>query len=125
MFDLVSDAASQKLILEFEEANKVIAAVCHGPAAFINVKRADGSSFLQGATVSAFTDAEEDMVQATQFMPFSLEQELKKVALKFQDAPNFAPNVAVDRNGKLVTGQNPPSAMGVGEAILKGIEAAA
>ena len=119
MFDLATDEDSHRLVKEFAAAGKLTAAVCHGPCAFAFVKNDDGTSFLKGAAVSGFTDNEEKQIDMLKYMPFSLEQELTKVAAEFKEAPVWQPCVVVDRDGKLITGQNPASAQGVAEAMLK------
>lgn len=53
-------------------------------------------------------------------MPFELETALNEASNgKFEKAAeDYAANVVVARGGKVITGQNPASANGVGEAIL-------
>lgn len=70
---------------------------------------------MAGKRVASFTDQEEEEVQATQIVPFLLASKLKAHGALHQAAPNWAANVVVD--GRLVTGQNPASARGVGEAV--------
>ncbi len=121
MYDLAFDETSQQLIAEFWGKGKVVAAVCHGPAALVNVKLADKTPLLQGKTVTGFSNEEEDIVQLSGAMPFLLETRLNEASSgKFvkAEAP-FAEKVVVD--GRLVTGQNPASAKGVGQAIIKAL----
>ncbi|KAH6661837.1 putative chaperone protein HSP31 [Halenospora varia] len=98
-------------------------AVCHGPAALAFVKLPDGTPFLAGARVTGFSNSEEDAVGTTAEMPFLLETGLNKASNGgYQKAPeNWGEFVVVDRDGKLITGQNPASAAAVGDAILKAI----
>ena len=124
MFDLATDPISHQIINEFHAAGKIVAAVCHGPAALAFVKLPDGTSFLSGAKVTGFSNSEEDAVGGTAEMPFLLETELNKASGGgYLSAGNWAKHVVVDRDGKLITGQNPASAYGVGEALLKSIQA--
>lgn len=58
-----NDAALTKLIEEMHAANKVVAAVCHGPTALVPAKKPDGSPLVEGKTVTGFTDEEEKQVQ--------------------------------------------------------------
>merc|ERR1712000_711524 len=94
--------------------------VCHGPIVFANVKSADGTAFVKGKTVTGFTNTEEEQAGLTDAMPFLLETELKKNGGNFvlADQP-WGEKVVTD--GKLITGQNPASAKGVGEAIAKAL----
>ncbi|KAI1802401.1 ThiJ/PfpI family protein [Daldinia bambusicola] len=116
MFDLATDKDSIALINEFWAKGKVVAAVCHGPAAFVNVKLPNGENIMKGKEVSGFSNAEEDAAGMTKHMPFLLEDKIKEGGAIFQKASEpWAPTVRVA--GKLITGQNPNSAKGVGEAI--------
>ena len=122
MFDLATDETSHKLINEFYTDNKIVSAVCHGPAALTHVKLSSGGYLLDGQPVTGFSNSEEDAVQLTQYMPFKLEDALNKASGgKFVKAADWAPKVVVARNGRLITGQNPASATGVGKAIYDAI----
>ena len=123
MFDLADDATSQQIVREFWEAGKVVSAVCHGPAALVNVKLSDGSSLLQGKSVTAFPNAAESELKLTDAVPFSLEDALNKSSGGKFDAPakSFDEKVVID--GKLITGANPNSSTAVGQAIAKAIGA--
>ena len=50
-------------------------------------------------------------------MPFSLETKLIERGAKFEKSGLWQPHVTVDQ--RVVTGQNPQSAHGVGEAVLE------
>lgn len=122
MFDLATDSTSHKLINEFYTHNKIISAVCHGPAALASVKLASGEYLIAGQEVTGFSNSEEDAVGLSKVMPFMLETELdKNSGGKFVKADDWAKKVVVSRNGLLITGQNPASAEGVGQAIYDGI----
>lgn len=117
VFDLVTDKDSIQLIQDFWTAGKPVAAVCHGPVVLVNVKDASGEPLVKGKTVTGFSDAEEEAAQLTAAVPLLLETELVKKGAKFEKAPElFGAKVVVD--GKLITGQNPASAKGVGEALV-------
>ncbi|ORY68286.1 DJ-1/PfpI family protein [Pseudomassariella vexata] len=122
MFDLATDTDSIQLINEFVAAEKPVAAVCHGPAVFTNVVLPSGKHLLADKEVTGFSNAEEDMAQMTEFMPFLLETKIKDVGGKYVKADEaWGEKVVVVDGGKLITGQNPASAKGTGEAILKAI----
>ncbi|KAI1746957.1 DJ-1/PfpI family protein [Xylaria castorea] len=124
MFDLVDDADSIAIIEEFAAKRKPVAAVCHGPIVFVNAKRSDGKPLLAGKEATGFSNAEEDFAGTTKFMPFSLEDRIKAVGGDYRKADQpLAEFVVVQDEGRLITGQNPASAKGVGEAILKAISA--
>ena len=121
MFDLATDPISQQIIREFYDANNVVSAVCHGPAAFVNVKLSDGTYLINEKAITAFSNAEEDAVQLSSAMPFALETELNKnSASKYEKAAElWGEKVVV--SGRVITGQNPASATAIGKAILKAI----
>ena len=120
MFDLPTNPTSQALVREFHDKDKIIAAVCHGPAALINVRLADGRFLLEGLKVTGLTDSEERAIGVE--VPFSLEQRLDQSSGGgFVRAEDFASKVEVGRHGKLITGQNPASAEGVGKAIYEAL----
>lgn len=126
MFDLTTDSTSLSLIQKFAAAKKPVSAVCHGPCVFLNAKSPSGEPLISGATVTGFSNAEEDQAQMSEAMPFMLETELQKVSgggYVKADEP-WGPKVVVSKTaigGPLITGQNPASATGVGEAILKAL----
>ncbi|KAK6841203.1 hypothetical protein PG989_010239 [Apiospora arundinis] len=122
MFDLATDADSIALIQEFVAAGKPVAAVCHGPAVFTNVTLPDGTPLLKGKEATGFSNEEEDQAQMTKWMPFMLEDKIKQAGGNYKKADAaWGPLVLSVDGGKLITGQNPASAKGVGEAILKAI----
>lgn len=115
MWDFPDNTAVQKAIREIDGAGGIVSAVCHGPAAFVNARREDGTLLVAGKRLAAFTDAEEDEVQSTHVVPFLLATTLMSRGAIHQSAPNWADKVVVD--GRLITGQNPQSAASLGEAL--------
>ena len=97
------------------EDGEIVAAVCHGPAALVNVTLSDGSYLVSGRNVAAFTDAEERAVGLDKTVPFLLAKTLVERKAIHHPAADWTSQVVVD--GKLVTGQNPQSAAAVGKAI--------
>jgi putative intracellular protease/amidase len=122
MFDLATNDISHELINEFYSNDKVIAAVCHGPAALAHVKIPGGGFLLDGQPVTGFSNSEEEAVGLASAVPFKLEDKLNEATGgKYEKAPDWGVKVVVARDGKLITGQNPASAGPVGEAIKKAI----
>lgn len=119
MYDLADNEALQALTREIYEDGGVVGAVCHGPVGLVNVTLSDGSYLVDGKRVAAFTNEEEEAVGLTEVMPFLLEDVLVERGATMVEAPNFQKSVAVD--GRLVTGQNPASATGVGEAMREAL----
>jgi len=117
MWDLPDDPAVQEAVRSVYGNGGVVAAVCHGPAALVNVRLPDGSWLVDGRTISVFTDSEERATGKDRLMPFLLASRLEERGATINAAPDFEASVSVD--GRLVTGQNPASARGVGHAILE------
>jgi putative intracellular protease/amidase len=115
MWDFPDNAAVQRAIREIDAAGGIVSAVCHGPAALVNARRANGSLLVAGRKVAAFTNGEEEEVQSTNVVPFLLATKLGERGAHHQDSPNWSDNVVVD--GRLITGQNPQSAASLGLAL--------
>jgi putative intracellular protease/amidase len=121
MYDLPSPEVAQ-IVNQFADAQKVVAAVCHGPAALVEAKRSDGTPLVQGRKVTGFTNAEEQAVQLDQLMPFLLESRLRELGGEFVVASNWSDNVVVD--GNLITGQNPQSSGSAAKAVIDALVSA-
>ena len=123
MFDLAKDETSHKLINEFWAHNKIVSAVCHGPAALAYVKLPSGKYLLEGQGITGFSNAEEDQAGLSSVMPFMLETQLGEASggkfTKAKDA--WAAHVVVSGGGRIITGQNPASAAPIGKAIYDAI----
>ncbi|MEO8767100.1 MAG: type 1 glutamine amidotransferase domain-containing protein [Nitrosospira sp.] len=117
MWDMPDNATSIALIEAFVADGKPVAAVCHAPVAFINVRGKDGEYLVKGKHVTGFTNAEEEAVGLTAVVPFLLEDRLRERGGIYRKTDNWVPYVQVD--GKLVTGQNPASSALGAEELLK------
>lgn len=117
MWDFADDVDLIKLTSSVYEAGGIVAAVCHGPAALVNVRLDNGSYLVAGKKLAAFTNAEEESMGLGDVIPFWLAPTLIERGASHVEAPDFEANVVVD--GRLVTGQNPASATGVGIAVVE------
>ncbi|KAG0053955.1 hypothetical protein BGZ83_000099 [Gryganskiella cystojenkinii] len=122
MFDLEHNAAAAKVTAAAYEAGKVVGGVCHGPIGLTEVRLSDGSLLVKGKNVTGFSDAEEDIVQLSKFMPSLLETKFKHIGAHYSKADQPW-GVKVVTDGRIVTGQNPASAPGFGEAVHAAIHA--
>lgn len=116
LFDLATSPAVAALISEFARTGKPVASVCHGPAALVNVTLADGTPFVRGKKLTAFSDAEEKAAGLDAEVPFSVQQRLTALGSDYSQGPNFAPDALT--SGTLITGQNPASSEKVVELLL-------
>ena len=115
MWDLPDDVAIASLTSNIYENGGIVGAVCHGPAALVNVKRKNGEYLVKNMFVAAFTNDEEREVGLERVVPFMLADRLEQRGAHHDDAPNWSIKVCV--SGRLVTGQNPASATRVGDAM--------
>ncbi|MEU8338519.1 type 1 glutamine amidotransferase domain-containing protein [Micromonospora tulbaghiae] len=117
MWDFPDDPDLARIARSVHERGGVVAAVCHGPSALVNLTLTDGSRLIAGKRVAGFTNSEEAAVGLTDEVPFLLADKLTEAGAQHVPAPDFAEHVVVD--GRLVTGQNPQSARAVADAVVK------
>lgn len=121
MFDLPKDKALQAIIADVYQQQGSVAAVCHGPAALVDVKLADGSYLIAGKAINGFTNKEETLFgkKWLKQFEFMLEDKLIERGGKFQSSNIMLSHVAVDE--RLVTGQNPTSTTDVAVELVKSL----
>lgn len=119
MFDLSTSADLKEVILATDAAGGVVGSVCHGPAAFMNLLKKDGSSFIAGRAITGFSNEEEVLFgkRWAAHYPVRLEDGLKGAGARYSAAPMMLSHVVTD--GRLVTGQNPFSTPATAEAIVQ------
>jgi putative intracellular protease/amidase len=104
----------QRKFVEFHEAGKVAAALCHGTAILRYAKLRNGEYLAKGKTVTGFANVEEDFADNAvwsmgalprdkRVMPWRIEDELKKLGANYIQAGLWR-GFAV-RDGNLITGQ--------------------
>ena len=120
LWDLVNDDKSVALIKAAYEQDKVIGAVCHAPAVFRDVEIKPGQNLVGGRNVTGFSNSEEETVGLTNVVPFLLEDMLKEKTATYTCGDDFTPHIVVD--GKLITGQNPPSSEGTAKAVMQALQ---
>lgn len=116
MWDFPNDASVNKVAISIFERGGVVAAICHGPAALVDMKLSNGKYLVAGKKISAFTNEEEELLGQTKILPFLLQNKLSERGAKHIAAVAWQENVVVD--GRLVTGQNPNSAKKVAQEVL-------
>ena len=121
MFDLPYDPSLQDIILDvYHREGTVISSVCHGPAAFVNVK--DGDEYIiKDVELTGFCNLEEELFgkKWVQEFPFKLEDKLSSRGAVFSQADFMLSNVSV--SGKFITGQNPFSTTKSAEEVVKAL----
>ena len=88
--------------------------------ALLNVKLSNGELLIKGRKINSFTNEEEKFLNTDSIVPFMLETELKKRGCLFEKSGLWKSHVIVDH--RIITGQNPQSALEVGKAILQELE---
>ncbi|MFT4768276.1 MAG: putative intracellular protease/amidase [Glaciecola sp.] len=119
MWDFPENTAIQNIVRQLHRDKKVVAAVCHGPAALVNVKLDNGKYLLEGKRVSGFTNDEELFLisDARTIFPFLLEDGLRNRGAKVEPGPSYLEQISHD--GDLLTGQNPWSVWALAEATIE------
>jgi putative intracellular protease/amidase len=122
MFDLASFDPLKTLLTEFDAQGKIVAAVCHGPAAFVYaIRTGEAATLVAGKTITCFTDDEERAVKLDTLMPFLLESKLREQGANVVIAPNFSDHIEID--GTWITGQNPQSSGSTAKAVIEALKA--
>jgi putative intracellular protease/amidase len=120
MVDMPEHPLLKQVVKATYERHALVGAVCHGPVALLNVKLSNGAYLLDGKNITSFTnDEEENYAKAD--VPFELETALTKQGAIFHKVAPWQPYSIAD--GNLVTGQNPASARGVADKMIKSLEA--
>lgn len=108
MWDFPDNPHIQRITADIYERGGIVAAICHGPAALINVRNAEGRLLVEGKRLAAFTDEEERAAGKAGVVPFLLASKLKEQGASHVKAADFRECVVTGE--RLVTGQNPASA---------------
>jgi putative intracellular protease/amidase len=119
LMDFVNNKSIEKLILDSYNNGNIVAGVCHGVAAFANIKNKDGKYFVDGKSLTAFTDSEEALAGLSDKVPFALESILRQHGAIIDTGADFTEKVVVDKN--LITGQNPQSSHKIANVILENL----
>lgn len=117
MWDLSQDNDLKRIVEEFYNKDKIISAVCHGPAGLLQATDKNGDSILKDKRVTGFTNQEEQSVKLDKIVPFSLESRMKDLGGNFEKTENFKPFVIID--GQIITGQNPASALVTARKVIE------
>lgn len=116
LWDLAANADSLRLIREFWQAGKPVAAVCHGPAVLLKAE-VDGAPLVKGRAVTGFSNSEEATVGLSNVVPFLIEDEIRRLGGRYSRGADWQSHVVTD--GMLVTGQNPASSEAAAKAVLQ------
>ncbi|HJW76356.1 MAG TPA: type 1 glutamine amidotransferase domain-containing protein [Thermoleophilia bacterium] len=130
MFTFEKATALHQRFVEFFEAGKIAAALCHGVAVLRYATLSNGDPLVKGRTVTGFANIEEDFAdeatwsmgalpKGTHVMPWRVEDELRKLGANYIQAGLWK-GFAV-RDGNLVTGQQNFSGAETAEVIVRAL----
>ncbi|MFC7060873.1 type 1 glutamine amidotransferase domain-containing protein [Halobacillus seohaensis] len=101
------------LLAHFIQNDKLIGAICHGPAAFIGAKDVNDTAVIKGRKVTGYSNKEEKESGLEEDLPFLLEDQLQEEGASYEEGEPSSENVVVD--GNWITGQNPQSTHAIAE----------
>jgi putative intracellular protease/amidase len=120
--DLYKDPDMGRVLVEADREGKVIAAVCHGPAALLAARGENGEWPFAGRRMTSLTDEEEIEFGTADNAPWLLADTLRKSGAVFEQGPNWGVYVVTD--GNLLTGQNPASSASLADAVIEALQRA-
>ncbi|KJY33342.1 type 1 glutamine amidotransferase domain-containing protein [Streptomyces sp. NRRL S-495] len=123
MWDFPDSPDLARIAMDIHGRGGVVSAVCHGPAALVNLRLPDGTLLVSGKRVASFSNEEEDSLGLVEVMPFLLEDRLKESGALHTKAPVYQAHTQSD--GRVVTGQNPASAAPVARLVVAELAKAA
>lgn len=114
LFSFENATELHQKFVEFYQAGKITAALCHGVAILRYAQLATGEYLAAGKTVTGFANVEEDyadravwsmgaLAEGTHLMPWRIEDELERIGANYLQAGLWRPFAI--RDGNLVTGQ--------------------
>jgi putative intracellular protease/amidase len=116
MIDLANNKTLSALLSNFSSENKPIGAVGSGVVALLPLELEDGTPFVKGRKLTAYSNAEVQMEGLSYEVPLFLETKLLSLGAFYSRSPDSTSHVIVD--GKMVTGQNPASSANTAKELL-------
>lgn len=102
--DLYRDSDMGRILVDADAAGRIIASVCHGPAALLGASTSDGWWPFAGRRMTACS---------------GLATRLKELGAYYERGPERQAYVV--RDGNLITGQNPASTGPLADAVLEAL----
>jgi putative intracellular protease/amidase len=116
MWDFPENQALKELIGEFNRQHKIVGLVCHGVAALLGLQDDQGTYFIKGRKLTAFSNSEEQVAGLTAIVPFLLESKLVAAGALYSKGPDYRNHMVTD--GNLICGQNSISSQDVSRKML-------
>jgi len=123
MYTFINNEKLHKLVVDFHEAGKVTALVCHATCVLLKAKTADGKLLAEGKTWTGFANSEEqfaDNFVGMKIQPFWIEEEASKIpGTNFITGGMFKPFAV--RDGRLITGQQQFSGAAAARLVIEAL----
>lgn len=119
MYQVADDVRLQRITRQiYEQRGGVVSAVCHGTAGIVRIKLSNGQYLIAGKKVTGYPEEYEDHSEPYfQHLPFPMRKTIEAHGGLFKAPDPEKPYIEVD--GRLVTGQNYPSAPLVARAVVQ------
>ncbi|KJK16997.1 type 1 glutamine amidotransferase domain-containing protein [Pseudomonas sp. NPDC087612] len=124
IWDFPDNSELQDLARRIFEAGGVVASVCHGAVGLLNIKLSDNTLLVKDREVTGFSDTEEKLAELDKVVPYLTETELKARGGLYRKAeePWQAFAIADQKDGRLITGQNPASGGAVADLVVAALK---
>ena len=117
MWDFRGNSVLHTIARSVYEAGGVVAAICHGPAALVDLELTDGTKLIAGRRLTAFPKVDEALRGLDNVVPFCLQSALENNGALYTSGPDKQEHVVTD--ARLITAQNPASAAGMATSLVK------
>jgi len=118
--DMMGSVAIGRILIYFNQQNKVISAICHGPLVLSAASLVKSPWIFANKKMTVFTTDEEKWAEQNFFdnnkLGFYPPDVLRNLGGNVTEGKKMSSTVITD--GRLVTGQNPPSAAEFADAVL-------
>jgi len=122
MWDFKGNKDLQRVAEAIYRQGGIVSSVCHGAAGLLDLQTEEGRPLVEGRLVTGFSNTEEVLSGVKDQVPFSLQDELLSLGVRYDKSIIPFWSYAVT-DGRLVTGQNPSSGKAVAKALLQAIHA--
>ena len=123
MYTFFNDERVQKLAVQFYEAGKVLAVICHATCILLKLMLSNGKLLVEGKTWTGFANSEEqyaDSYVGQRIQPFWIEEEARKITnTNFVVSGRFRSHAV--RDGRLVTGQQQYSGADAARLVIEAL----
>ena len=123
MYTFFEDDRVQKLAVQFYEAGKVLAVICHATCILLKLKLGNGKLLVEGKTWTGFANSEEkyaDDYVGKRIQPFWIEEDARKIPnTNFVVSGRFRSHAV--RDGRLVTGQQQYSGGAAAKLVIEAL----